>query len=107
MTGLVQIRVQGPANAAATTPEPPVSNGPRVYMETFGCQMNEADTALVLGRLAADGWARADSPADADLILINTCAVREKAEDRVYGRTTQLLEHRTSNPDLVIGITGC
>lgn len=81
--------------------------GPRVYMETFGCQMNEADTALVLGRLGEDGWRRVGDPAEADLILVNTCAVREKAEDRVYGRTTQLLRHRADNPDLVIGITGC
>ena len=81
--------------------------GPRVYMETFGCQMNEADTALVLGRLGADGWRRVTEPGEADLILVNTGAVREKAEDRVYGRTTQLLKHRTQNPELVIGITGC
>jgi len=76
-------------------------------METFGCQMNEADTALVLGQLRADGWRRVGDPAEADLILVNTCAVREKAEDRVYGRTTQLLRHRADNPELVIGITGC
>jgi tRNA-2-methylthio-N6-dimethylallyladenosine synthase len=114
MAGLVQIRRPEPARTpeAARAPEPtpetmPDPTSPRIYMETFGCQMNEADTALVLGQLAADGWARVDSPAEADLILINTCAVREKAEDRVYGRTTQLLEHRARNPDLVIGITGC
>jgi tRNA-2-methylthio-N6-dimethylallyladenosine synthase len=86
---------------------PGLGSGPRVYMETFGCQMNEADTALVLGRLRADGWQRVGDPAQADLILVNTCAVREKAEDRVYGRTSQLLEHRADNPELVIGITGC
>jgi tRNA-2-methylthio-N6-dimethylallyladenosine synthase len=108
MAGLVQIRRPTPAGTQ-TQPhaQTPVAGGPRVYMETFGCQMNEADTALVLGRLAADGWSRADSPAAADLILINTCAVREKAEARVYGRSSQLLEHRATNPDLVIGITGC
>lgn len=106
MAGLVQIRRPAPTPAPTPTPAPE-PGAPRVYMETFGCQMNEADTALVLGQLAADGWARVHSPADADLILINTCAVREKAEDRVYGRTTQLLEHRVKNPDLVIGITGC
>ena len=83
------------------------ATGPKVYMETFGCQMNEADTALVLGRLGADGWTRVAEPGAADLILVNTCAVREKAESRIYGRTTQLLEHRARNPDLVIGITGC
>lgn len=106
MAGLVQIRMRGPTPAPESDATR-VPGAPRIYMETFGCQMNEADTALVLGQLAADGWARVDSPADADLILVNTCAVREKAEDRVYGRTTQLLEHRIANPDLVIGITGC
>lgn len=114
MAGLVQIRRSTPTQGSAlpgtlepTGTQAPALGGPRVYMETFGCQMNEADTALVLGRLAADGWSRVDSPAQADLILVNTCAVREKAEARVYGRTSQLLEHRATNPDLVIGITGC
>ena len=81
--------------------------GPRVYMETFGCQMNEADSALIIGQLQRAGYRRADAPKDADVILINTCAVREKAEDRVYGRSSQLLKHRADNPDLIIGITGC
>ncbi|HVH98534.1 MAG TPA: tRNA (N6-isopentenyl adenosine(37)-C2)-methylthiotransferase MiaB [Enhygromyxa sp.] len=114
---LVQIKSarapQTSTQASEPEPEPGVDlgtglgSGPRVYMETFGCQMNEADTALVLGRLRADGWRRVGDPAEADLILVNTCAVREKAEDRVYGRTTQLLRHRADNPELVIGITGC
>ncbi len=112
---LVQIRSARAPQAldptsTAGSPEPTeaeTGTGPRVYMETFGCQMNEADTALVLGQLRADGWRRVGDPAQADLILVNTCAVREKAEDRVYGRTTQLLKHRCDNPELVIGITGC
>ncbi|MFV8753967.1 tRNA (N6-isopentenyl adenosine(37)-C2)-methylthiotransferase MiaB [Nannocystaceae bacterium ST9] len=109
MTNLVQIRGSKPiaASASASVDEPTSPSGPRIYMETFGCQMNEADTALVLGRLGDDGWQRVDDPGAADLVLINTCAVREKAEDRVYGRTTQLLDYRADNPDLVIGITGC
>ncbi len=82
-------------------------DAPRVYLETFGCQMNEADSALIAGRLREGGYRRVGDPAQADVILINTCAIREKAEDRVYGRTSQLLEHRRSNPGLVIGITGC
>src|SRR5687767_11087501 len=56
------------------------------YVETYGCQMNVADTEMVLGMLAGAGYARTQDPARADVILINTCAVREKAEDRVYGR---------------------
>jgi tRNA-2-methylthio-N6-dimethylallyladenosine synthase len=106
MTGLVQLR--GATRPLAHEPaRAGEAGGPRVYMETFGCQMNEADTALVLRRLGDDGWQRVEDPGLADLVLINTCAVREKAEDRVYGRTTQLLDYRSDNPDLVIGITGC
>lgn len=123
MARLVQLRTSPRTSpGAAPRPEPdpasapdaasvpgatPTGAGPRIYMETFGCQMNEADTALVLGRLRADGWIRVHDPAEADLVLVNTCAVREKAEDRIYGRTTQLLKHRRENPDLVVGITGC
>jgi len=80
---------------------------PRVYLETFGCQMNEADSALIAGRLAEGGYVRVQDPAQADVVLVNTCAIREKAEDRVVGRTSQLLRHRAQNPGLVIGITGC
>ena len=112
---LVQIR--GSKDSASTLPEgvqtpvdhlpEPNPNAPAVYMETFGCQMNEADTALVLGQLRRAGYRAVQSPAEADIVLVNTCAVREKAESRIYGRTTQLLKHRRDNPDLVIGITGC
>lgn len=104
MADLVQIRRGG------ETPGPrpdPTGDGPRVYLETLGCQMNEADSALIMGQLARDGYVRVTDPASADVILINTCAVREKAEDRVYGRTSQLSRHQKDNPDLLIGITGC
>ena len=69
--------------------------------------MNQADSALIAGRLREGGYVRVRDPAHADVVLINTCAIREKAEDRVVGRTSQLLAHRRKNPDLVIGITGC
>ncbi|MBL4683697.1 MAG: tRNA (N6-isopentenyl adenosine(37)-C2)-methylthiotransferase MiaB [Nannocystaceae bacterium] len=69
--------------------------------------MNQADSALIAGQLAEGGYRRVTKPEDADVVLINTCAVREKAEARVWGRTSQLLRHRDNNPDLVIGITGC
>ena len=58
------------------------------YVETYGCQMNVADTDLMLGLLHRGGYARTDDPARADVILINTCAVREKAEERVFARAT-------------------
>lgn len=112
MTRLVQIRSQRPSEpeapgAASPQPGDAAPPGPRVYVETLGCQMNEADSALIVGQLRARGYVRVSDPAAADVILLNTCAVREKAEDRVYGRTSQLLRHRKDNPGLVFGITGC
>jgi tRNA-2-methylthio-N6-dimethylallyladenosine synthase len=105
MAALVQIRGRGAG--LPTDPVDPRPDAPRVYLETFGCQMNEADSALIAGQLQRAGYRRVDDPASADVILINTCAIREKAEDRVWGRTSQLLRHRADNPGLVIGITGC
>ncbi|HWB78162.1 MAG TPA: tRNA (N6-isopentenyl adenosine(37)-C2)-methylthiotransferase MiaB [Nannocystaceae bacterium] len=105
MTSLVRIRL--PRAEPEVAPRAAEQAGARVYLETFGCQMNEADSALILGRLHDAGYRKVDAPQDADVILINTCAIREKAEDRVWGRTSQLLRHRAENPSLVIGITGC
>jgi tRNA-2-methylthio-N6-dimethylallyladenosine synthase len=104
VAGLVQIRRDRPVQAA---PAEPPQDAPAVYLETFGCQMNEADSALIAGRLRDAGYRRVPTPEQADVILVNTCAIREKAEDRVWGRTSQLLRHRRHNPDLVLGITGC
>jgi tRNA-2-methylthio-N6-dimethylallyladenosine synthase len=75
------------------------------YVETYGCQMNVADTDMVLGLLQRGGYGRTDDPTRADLILINTCAVREKAEERVFARTSILAAH--ARPDAVLGVTGC
>lgn len=78
-----------------------------VYIETYGCQMNVADTELMYGVLKEEGYNIADNIDDADVVLINTCAVREKAEERVYGRASQLLRHKYERPELLLGITGC
>jgi tRNA-2-methylthio-N6-dimethylallyladenosine synthase len=77
----------------------------RVYIETYGCQMNVADTELMFGVLARDGYERADDPADADVMLVNTCAVRDNAEQRVIGRVGDLL--RFKRPGDVLGVVGC
>lgn len=79
----------------------------KVYVETYGCQMNVADTELMFGILKDAGYEEATRIDDADVVLLNTCAVREKAEDRIYGRASQLLRYKYENPDLVLGITGC
>lgn len=78
-----------------------------VYIETYGCQMNVADTELMYGVLRDNGYDIAKNIDDADIVLLNTCAIREKAEERVYGRASQLLRHKYERPELVLGITGC
>jgi tRNA-2-methylthio-N6-dimethylallyladenosine synthase len=80
---------------------------PRVYIETYGCQMNVADTELILGQLRAHGWERAEAPEAADAILLNTCAIRENAEVRVLGRLGELARHKRRRPGVRLGVTGC
>jgi tRNA-2-methylthio-N6-dimethylallyladenosine synthase len=79
--------------------------GKRVYIETYGCQMNVADTELMFGVLGRAGYARADDPAEADVMLVNTCAVRDNAEQRVIGRMGEL--QRYKQPGGVLGVVGC
>ena len=78
---------------------------PTVYIETYGCQMNVSDSELMLGKLAAEGYEPADGPEGADVILVNTCAIRENAEQRVIGRLGEL--RRFLRKDTVLGVTGC
>ncbi|TMA43850.1 MAG: tRNA (N6-isopentenyl adenosine(37)-C2)-methylthiotransferase MiaB, partial [Deltaproteobacteria bacterium] len=80
---------------------------PSVYIETYGCQMNLADTELMLGHLATHGYERTDAPETADVILLNTCAIRGHAEARVLGRLAELARHKRRRPDLRLGVTGC
>ncbi len=81
--------------------------GPRVYLETYGCQMNIADSELVGGILRRAGYGRTASPEDADVILVNTCAIREHAEERVLGRLGELARFKHARPDTRIGLLGC
>ena len=78
---------------------------PRIYIETYGCQMNVADTELMLGLLGDDGYRATDDPAEADVMLVNTCAVRDHAEQRVLGRMGELKRHK--RPGDVLGVVGC
>ena len=77
----------------------------RVYIETYGCQMNVADSELMFGVLANAGYVRTDEPANADVLLVNTCAVRDHAEQRVIGRVGELQRHK--RPGNVLGVVGC
>src|SRR6185369_876573 len=78
---------------------------PRVYIETFGCQMNVADTERAATGLRASGYDLCTSVEEADVVLLNTCSVREKAERKVYTRIGELRAERPSN--LVVGVMGC
>ncbi|MFL5481072.1 MAG: tRNA (N6-isopentenyl adenosine(37)-C2)-methylthiotransferase MiaB [Gemmatimonadaceae bacterium] len=78
---------------------------PTVYIETYGCQMNVSDTELMLGKLADSGYQSVDKPDGADVILINTCAIRDHAEQRVIGRLGEIKSKMKR--DAVLGVTGC
>jgi len=78
-----------------------------VWIQTLGCQMNEHDTEIMLGMLAHMGYVEVASPVEADLILYNTCAVRENPERKVYGQIHMLRQLKERNPNLIIGICGC
>ncbi len=78
-----------------------------VYIETYGCQMNLADTEIVLGILKKQGYDVTDKPEDADVVLLNTCSIRDNAEQRIYGRIGNLKTLKQNKPELVLGILGC
>ena len=80
---------------------------PTIYIETYGCQMNKLDAETVGAILGEAGYGIVDSPAEADVILLNTCCVRERAEVRIHGRVGELMKYRSGRPGLVIGIIGC
>lgn len=81
--------------------------GRRVFIETYGCQMNLADSELMGGILGTQGYTAAANHDEADVILINTCAVRERAEERVFGRLSHLLQYKHARPEVILGVTGC
>ncbi|MGY8778254.1 MAG: hypothetical protein ACKVIN_09040 [Longimicrobiales bacterium] len=79
----------------------------RAYVETYGCQMNISDGELMEGILENGGYEIVRAPEDADVVLVNTCAIREHAERRVLGRVSQLNGLKRDRPDMLIGVTGC
>src|SRR5213596_326364 len=75
---------------------------PRIYIETYGCQMNVSDSELMFGVLGREGYVRTDDPVEADVLLVNTCAVRDHAEQRVLGRMGELKRYK--RPGEVLGV---
>ena len=81
--------------------------GKTYRIETYGCQGNEADTEKIRGILEALDFTQSDSLEHADIILLNTCAIRENAENRVFGELGRLKKYKKNNPDLIMGVCGC
>ena len=96
-------RLQSRAEPLAGTP----AGAPKLHVVTFGCQMNKYDSELVEGRFRRRGWSTTGEVAEADLILFNTCSVRDHAEERVHSWVGELKREKERRPDLVIGVMGC
>jgi tRNA-2-methylthio-N6-dimethylallyladenosine synthase len=78
-----------------------------LYLETFGCQMNVSDSEKIASLMRGIGYGQTADPADADLILLNTCSIRAKAEQRVYGHLGKFKAMKAGKPGLIIGVGGC
>src|SRR2546430_3288865 len=79
----------------------------KLHLITYGCQMNEYDSERVAGLLRAERYELTADEQEADLILVNTCAIREKAEEKVVSKLGELRKLKTKNPELIIGVMGC
>src|SRR5437588_305498 len=80
---------------------------PRVYIQNFGCQMNDYDVERMVELLRKDGYERAASAEDADLVVLNSCAIREKSEHKVASAAGRLKELKELRPELVVAVGGC
>lgn len=95
------------AQQPAASDTPVTSTGGRVYVETYGCQMNVSDSEIVLGVLHQSGYQRAESIEDADVVLLNTCAIRDNAEKKIHERLRHLNFFKNKRENMVIGVLGC
>ncbi len=84
-----------------------IGNGRKFCIRTYGCQANERDSETIVGIFEALGFQETKQYEDADVILLNTCAIRENAEDKVFGELGFLKKYKTTNPDLLLGVCGC
>ena len=89
------------------TLRPVTGDGRRLFVETYGCQMNVGDTEIVVSIMQNDGYVYTDRIDEADVVLINTCSIRDNAEQRIWGRLRELRGLRRRRPSLLIGIIGC
>ncbi len=93
--------------APLTTPETNTGKSRKLYIESYGCQMNFSDSEIVASIMAENGFDTTDSAEKADLIFLNTCAIRENAEQKIRNRLVHLKGMKKNNPGLVVGVLGC
>lgn len=84
-----------------------LGKGKNYYIFTYGCQGNEADSEVMAGILESVGYKKSDDPMNSDVVLLNTCAIRENAEQRIWGVLGQLKGRKREHPDMIVGICGC
>lgn len=84
-----------------------IGKGKKYRIQTYGCQGNEADSEIIAGIFKKMGYEKAEDENDADVILLNTCAIRQNAEDRVWGEIGRLKQYKKTNPSLILGLCGC
>ncbi|MDF3038889.1 MAG: modification enzyme MiaB family, partial [Thermomicrobiales bacterium] len=91
----------------AASPAPLPQNGKRFHIWTIGCQMNEADSAKIAATLQEAGYASTPHEQDADIVILNSCVVRQAAEDKVSGKLNSLIRLKRERPDVSVVLTGC
>ncbi|HGG64245.1 MAG TPA: tRNA (N6-isopentenyl adenosine(37)-C2)-methylthiotransferase MiaB, partial [Rhodobacteraceae bacterium] len=84
-----------------------MSNQKKLYIKTYGCQMNVYDSERMAEALGASGYEQVEAPEGADMILLNTCHIREKAAEKIYSELGRYKGIKAENPDLKIGVAGC
>ena len=94
-------------NIATNRLRPLTGAGRRLFIETYGCQMNAGDTEIVVSIMQREGYVYTERIDEADVILINTCSIRDNAEQRIWGRLSEMRRLRKQRPSLVVGVIGC
>ena len=94
-------------NANINNLRPLTGSGRKLYIETYGCQMNVGDSEIVVSIMQQAGFRYTESLEEADIVLINTCSIRDNAEQRIWGRLSEMRHMRKKKPSLIIGIIGC
>ncbi|MBO5855103.1 MAG: tRNA (N6-isopentenyl adenosine(37)-C2)-methylthiotransferase MiaB [Alistipes sp.] len=94
-------------NISVNNLRPLTGSGRKLYIETYGCQMNVGDSEIVVSIMQQEGYRYTESLEEADIVLINTCSIRDNAEQRIWGRLSEMRHMRKKKPSLIIGVIGC